>query len=111
MRLETELVNGVLVVRPEGELDLGSADLFRDHVDRALARGRVRGVVLNLSGVTFIDSSGLGAVLGRYRRVRQEGMAMAMAAAPAKLQPVLELSGLLKIMPLYSSEKEAVVKL
>lgn len=111
MAVNYERVGDVIILRPEGDLDLGAVDEFRRTAERALEEGRCRKLLVNLKGVSFIDSSGLGVILGRYKKISQLQGEMAFAQAPAKLKPVLELSGLLKIIPLYDSEKKALERM
>ncbi|MGE5541800.1 MAG: anti-sigma F factor antagonist [Bacillota bacterium] len=106
--METEIVGSVLVVRVDGELDLSTAPQFRAGVEHALDRTMARDLVVNMRSVHFVDSSGLGAILGRYRRVSQAGGRMALCGVMGRVKPVLELSGLKRIMPLFDSEKEAL---
>lgn len=91
--------DGVLV-RLAGELDEHTAAQFREAVERELDDSGSSNLLLDLSDVTFIDSSGLGALLGRYKRVSQAEGRMAIIAASPQVRRILELSGLLKIIPL-----------
>ncbi len=103
-----ELVGRTLVVRLQGELDLVAAEEFRRIVEKALDQTDARVLLLNLGQVTFIDSSGLGAILGRYRRMTQnQGHVILVGAGPA-LRPILEMSGLLRIIAHFDSEGEAL---
>ena len=108
MKIEQEVCDGSVILRLDGELDLASADPFRNAADRALAATGSRRLILNLEGVTFIDSSGLGAILGRYRRISQAGGKMGIIGAAPQVLTILELSGILKIIPLYDSEGQAL---
>ncbi len=111
MKMEIDLVEGVLVVRIDGEIDLSTAPQFRAGVEHALDRTMARDLILNMKSVSFVDSSGLGAILGRYRRVSQAGGRMALCSVMGRVKPVLELSGLRRIMPLFDSEREALASL
>jgi len=94
---------GTSVFRPEGELDIEAAASLRDLLDEEIDRGG-RDIVLSLARVTFIDSSGLGVILGRYRRLTDLGGTMTLAAVPEIVRPVLELSGLLTLLPVVQVE-------
>lgn len=107
MRIEHEVRNHRLVVRLQGELDMSTAEVFRQAVDTALAQTRLKDLVIDLSGVSFIDSSGLGALLGRYRRLAQNGGKMSLLNPAQPVRPILELSGFYKIMSIYESEPKA----
>lgn len=109
MTVDAHVANGVVVVRLSGELDHHVVEQIRDAIDEQLAMNRYRGLVIALSGVDFMDSSGLGLILGRYRTMKQHGGTMALCEVKSNLQKILELSGVLKIIPVYSSEPEAVL--
>ncbi|MHB1043578.1 MAG: anti-sigma F factor antagonist [Eubacteriales bacterium] len=108
MNLDLEFLEKALVVRPAGELDLAVADRFRSAMEEALDRQPVANVVFNLSRVTFIDSSGLGVMLGRYKRVSKCGGKVFIVGAQPQIRRILELSGLLGIMAEFASEEEAI---
>ncbi len=99
---------GHVILRLEGELDLGTAETFRRAAEEALERHGSYRLVLNLAGVSFIDSSGLGAILGRYRRIAQRQGRMALVAPPENVRAMLELSGVFKVIPIYDSEQKAL---
>ena len=61
-----------LVVDLIGELDHHYADLVRTKIDDRIDRDDIRNVVLNFSEVTFMDSSGIGAIVGRYKRIKNK---------------------------------------
>jgi len=109
LRIEAEKIGDVLLARVDGELDLSTAAAFREALDRRLEGGNgARHLVLNLSGLTFVDSSGLGAILGRYRRVSERGGRLVAADVPANIARLLSLSGLQKIIVTFATEAEAL---
>ena len=73
MKLTTDMQSGVFIVRIEGELDLSSVNEFRQIADKVLDNQRSKYLLMNLEKLTFIDSSGLGAILGRYKKVNLLG--------------------------------------
>lgn len=106
--MEFQQVGESLVVRLAGELDLVAAAEFKRLVDDCLDRRKVRNLFVNLEGVAFLDSSFLGALLGRYRRISQAGGRMGIVRVPGPIRPTLELSGIFRTMPEYRSEPEAL---
>ncbi|MGE5553176.1 MAG: anti-sigma F factor antagonist [Betaproteobacteria bacterium] len=109
MKIETKRLGKALVVRCSGELDLAAAGDFRQVVDNELAEwDNLQDIILNLQEVTFVDSSGLGAILGRYKRVQQRGGRMVLVAVPPALRRLLDFSGIFKLIPTRASEEEAL---
>jgi len=91
-----------------GELDLFSYPLLRDRVRAVTMPGR--SVALDLSGVSFVDSSGLGAVVGARTHVRDSGGRFAVIAPPnSPLMRLLSLTGLDQVLPSHASREELEV--
>lgn len=111
MNISTLVKQGVLIVRVEGELDMHVADQFRRTVDEALDASGVKHLLLSLKGVSFVDSSGLGVILGRYKRVNAQGGKLLAANVKPQVAKVFELSGLLKVIPVAGTESEALESL
>ena len=75
MRLQVELEHfrNVLIVRLKGELDHHTADGVRQQMEDAIMRGQSAHVILSLKELQFMDSSGLGVILGRYKLLKSRG--------------------------------------
>jgi len=108
MKLEYKVHKKNLIVRVHGELDMLVTDEFRRQLDTAMEKNCSNNLILNLEGVNFIDSSGLGVILGRYKNITMRGGKMAIVNAPLQVRRILELSGILKIASEYKSEEEAL---
>ncbi|MEG3070542.1 MAG: anti-sigma factor antagonist [Candidatus Syntrophopropionicum ammoniitolerans] len=67
--------------------------------------------MINLAKVSFVDSSGLGVLLGRYNRVSKNGGQVLIVSPQPQVRKVLDLSGLLRIMNEYPNENEALGKI
>ncbi|MBO8140998.1 MAG: anti-sigma factor antagonist [Firmicutes bacterium] len=110
MRMEARRVRDSLIVRLNGELDLESAGPFRTLVQEELdGSGRIRHLILDLRGVRFVDSSGVGAILGRYReiRTRRDGQMVILGPRPP-VRRVLELAGLLRLVAVADTQQQAL---
>jgi stage II sporulation protein AA (anti-sigma F factor antagonist) len=111
MNVELELKRRTLIVRLSGELDHHSADSLRKQVEQELDKELAHSVLLSLAGLTFMDSSGLGVILGRYRRLNQAGGKMAACCLKPQVQRIFEMSGLTRIMNIYKTEEQALEQL
>lgn len=96
---------GLTVARISGEMDLSTADEIRKVLDQEIDRGCAH-MLLGLRKVTFMDSSGLGVILGRYRRLDALGARMTLVGVSDQVRPLLDLSGLLKLLPVVDDESE-----
>ncbi len=88
-----------------GEFDLTAAASVRQELD-GLIDGGHRRLVVDLKKVPFIDSSGLGVLLGRYRRLSELGGEMFIVGARPTVRTVLEMSGVPQVVRVLRSESE-----
>jgi stage II sporulation protein AA (anti-sigma F factor antagonist) len=107
-RMELSRHGRTLVIRLGGDLDVAMAPALRDRIDEGWLRSGAAHLLLDLSQVTFLDSTGLGVILGRYRRVQQMGGRMGLVAPPDDLVPTLRLSGIYQLMRVFATEQEAL---
>ncbi len=96
----------VLLVRLAGELDQCSASGIRRDLDQLLRDLRVRHLVIDLKDMPFMDSSGLGVILGRYRMMQERGGTVSLMHLSPQVKRVYDLSGMARIIPVVE-EKEA----
>jgi stage II sporulation protein AA (anti-sigma F factor antagonist) len=108
MDLQIEINGSVLLARLSGEIDLAVTDAIRSAMDAELEGSRIKNIIINLSAVAFIDSTGLGVLLGRYRKIARSGGKMFLVAASPQVRRILEISGLLTIMTECPDEKRAM---
>jgi anti-anti-sigma factor len=83
-----------------GELDIATAPRVADHLAAIDAAGGTERVVLDLGGLTFLDSSGVALLLGAARRAEAAGRALTIVRTPPEARRVLALCGLLDLLPL-----------
>ncbi|HOB28372.1 MAG: anti-sigma F factor antagonist [Dethiobacteria bacterium] len=108
MEIEFNLHHSILLVRLKGELDHHWAEQMREKVDRELVRHLADSLLFNLGGLTFMDSSGVGALLGRYRKISAKGGRMVICEAPPVIFKITEISGLARIIPFFEREADAL---
>ena len=111
MLVNIEKLEGqVAVVTPEGRLDLASASEFKQALNDAVDAGS-RILVVDLSKVPFVDSSGLGALISGVKATRLAGGDLRIAQVGEQARLILELTTLDKVMKLYPTVEEALVDL
>jgi anti-anti-sigma factor len=96
---ETES-DGIARLALSGDLDMSATFRLEPALDRLLSSGRVGQVVLDLGGVDFVDSSGLGLLLTAYERSREAGTAMAIVGPSPEVERVFRLAGVDGVLPL-----------
>lgn len=83
-----------LCIRLYGEIDHHNALFLREDLDELILRSRPERLILDLSGIEFMDSAGLGLLMGRYRLVRELGGEMAVDCVSERVGKILRLSGM-----------------
>jgi stage II sporulation protein AA (anti-sigma F factor antagonist) len=111
LKIELEVKQEVLCIRLSGELDHHFADDLREQTIKAIETYDIKHIVLNLAQLSFMDSSGLGVILGRYKQVKQNNGEMVVCAISPSVQRLFEMSGLFKIIRLEPTEENALQRL
>ena len=98
-----------LRIKLKGDVDHHSAVAIRSGIDTLLYRVRPRRLYLDLSGVDFMDSSGLGLIMGRYALMKEIGGDVIVAEPTAGVERVLKLAGLERVVRIERAKSEASV--
>lgn len=109
--IEMESKRNVLMVRLSGELDDHTADQVREKVNSVIEKENIKFLIFNLEKLTFMDSSGLGVILGRYRQMKQRNGEMIVCAVPPAVERLFNISGLFKVVGQEPTEKKALQRL
>jgi stage II sporulation protein AA (anti-sigma F factor antagonist) len=107
LKIETAMQQGILVVSMDGEFDMHMAKEFREVVDKLESISGARKILLDFKNVSFIDSSGVGAVLGRYKRSNAAGGEVMVVNLSPRVKKIFQLSGVLKIVKTLDSKEQA----
>lgn len=107
MRIITHDDGRCLTLRLVGELDHAAAQTVMPGIEDAVEEYLPRRCVLDLMGVSFMDSSGIAVILKTDRLLRQTGGVLALSGVPGQVRRVLDVAGLTKIVPVLDDrEKE-----
>jgi len=101
-------VDGVSVVDLDGRISLGeAAEKLRETVDGLQTQGKKR-ILLNLAGVTYADSAGIGALAEALNVVTTGGGQLKLFNLPRRIKDLLRLSGLFRLFEVYDDEHRAI---
>ena len=107
LKIDTRQAEGVTVVNCQGRIVFGEeATELRDSLKRLL--GNTRQIVLNLAGVSYIDSGGLGMLVGVYSSARNAGADIKLTGLGQRIRDVLQITKLVTVFEVYDSEQEAI---
>ncbi len=98
--------DGVLEIKLIGEIDHHSAVSVRSDVDGLIFESRPKKVVLDLSEISFMDSSGLGLIMGRYALIKDLGGTLSLRAPTVAVMKILSLAGMERMIKIDKSIKE-----
>lgn len=98
----------ILIVKLEGELDHHHAGEIRESLDELLEDQSIRHLVFDLRNLHFMDSSGIGVFIGRYKTISKRGGQVCITNINPQLARILDVSGLYRILKVYSTVEQAV---
>ncbi len=102
MNIKYRKTRDSFTVYVDGELDEFSASKAKDILDKLLLDNiNSNKVIFDLSGLSFMDSTGIGLLIGRYKKLRQFNVPSYITGASVATEKVLQLAGLYNIMPKY----------
>lgn len=105
MEIKHRVYNGVLFVNLTGELDECSANYTRESLDGLFDSEKFSEVVLDFSELAFMDSTGIGVVIGRYKKLKERQIPIYIANTSAQIERIFKMTGIFDLMPKLSWEK------
>jgi anti-sigma B factor antagonist len=107
-RASSRDIGDVTVIDMEGRITLGEGSaLLRDLVKENLGKGRKK-IVMNLAGINYIDSTGLGELVSGYRLVKSEGGELKLLNLSKKVTDLLQITKLYTVFDIHTQEGQAV---
>ncbi|MEM1203605.1 MAG: STAS domain-containing protein [Acidobacteriota bacterium] len=108
MKIQVENQQGVTVLSPKGKITIGVGDVaLRGAVAEALEAG-ARNILIDLGGVTTIDSSGVGELVSAFTTVTNRGGKLKLANLPSKVVDILQITQLITVFETFDSVAEGV---
>jgi len=108
MGVSFKILGQTLVVSPTGELDHHNASALREKIDKETTRENIKNIVFDFSDVSFMDSSGIGLIIGRYKLITALGGVTAVCHMGDALKRIFDISGLKKIIRSYKDIDDAL---
>jgi len=108
MQIEERTVGDVMVLDLKGKITLGEGDeLLKDKVNSLVNQGHKK-IVLNLGGVPYVDSAGLGEIVRTYTTVSRQGGSLKLLNLTKRITDLLSITKLLTVFETFDSENDAV---
>ena len=103
MKYLTKITGGTLTAYFDCELDHCSAGKVRDDLDKKITDPSVKRIIFDLSKLNFMDSTGIGLLLGRYKLAKSRGIELFIADPDENVSKILKLSGIFSIISVIDS--------
>ena len=108
MQIEERRVGNVIILDAKGKLTLGDGDvLLKDKIHSLVQQGH-KNIVLNLGGVPYVDSAGIGEIVGTYTTLSRAGGTLRLLNLTKRIHDLLAITKLLTVFETFTSEDEAV---
>lgn len=109
MEVILNVSGNVLIAELFGELDHHAAAEMRSNIDNAVANYLPKYLVFDFTKVRYMDSSGIGMVLGRYRKMQAAGGKIAIVSCSAALRNILNMAGIFSLVDYWDTKDEAIM--
>ena len=107
LEITPETIDGYLVLHLDGELDTYNCGQLRSALVEQVDQGHNR-IIVDMSAVEYIDSTGLGSLVGGLKRVSEHGGAMKIVCDNPQIVKVFEITGLDKVFAIFKTQEEAL---
>lgn len=111
MQIAFEMTDDILIADLDGELDHHSSAVIREEIDKTVDAFHSRHLVFNFGKVTFMDSSGIGVIMGRYNKISQLGGRLVVTGCNEYIDRILDMAGIYTITEKMDSVAESIEKL
>ena len=109
LRVNYYLKKETMFIRLYGELDQETVKPFRDKLIDIIDKYDIKNLVFNLNDLEFMDSTGIGLIIGRYNQIKKKGGKIILCSLNKQIMKIVMLSGLSRICTLKNDEEEAFV--
>jgi anti-sigma B factor antagonist len=108
LEIKERKVGEIVILELSGKITIGEGSVqLREAVSRLLEAGRNR-IILNLSAVSYVDSSGIGELVSRYTTTKNAGGRLKLLNLPKKIKDLLMITKLLTVFEIYEDEQAAL---
>ena len=98
LEIDMKTIEDILCIRLKGELDHHTAEDLKNKASQLIETGGIRHIILNLGELSFMDSSAIGVIIGRYKLVKSFGSEVLIVSCSESVGKILNMSGIKKII-------------
>jgi stage II sporulation protein AA (anti-sigma F factor antagonist) len=108
VKADFEVINKCLIIKLMEELDHHNALTIREQSDKLISGKNIKDIIFDFTGSDFMDSSGIGVIMGRYKKIIFTGGKVAVTGVNQSVDRIFRLSGLYKIIHKFNTIEDAV---
>ena len=102
MQIKNCIENDILKIKLVGELDEYTANITRERLDNLFSNSSCTTIIIDMSELTFMDSTGIGVLIGRYKKLKVDNKRIFISNPNNQIEKIFKMSGLYEIMPKIS---------
>lgn len=107
IKVNTRALSKAYAVEVQGEIDVYTSPRVKETINELIDSGHFN-MVINLEGVRYIDSTGLGVLIGALKKVREKNGKIVLICTNPQIKKIFNITGLIKIFDIYKDEEEAL---
>ena len=111
MQIEFEMTDEILIVNLDGELDHHFSAVIRKEIDKTVDAFHSKHLIFNFEKVTFMDSSGIGVIMGRYNKITQLGGSLMITGCSEYIDRILDMAGIYTIAARMESVSDSIERI
>lgn len=111
MQIEFEMTDDILIANLDGELDHHTSAVVREEIDKTVEAFHSRHLIFNFEHVTFMDSSGIGVIMGRYNKITQLKGRLVITGCNEYIDRILDMAGIYTIAARVGNVAESIEKI
>ena len=111
MKVETKQVEGLKVIKLSGQVRISTQNEFKDFFDGLVKESGKESVIIDMDGVGYMNSAGIGIIVDSYKRFKEQSGRMVLCNLASDINKLFEVTKLNKFIEIYGSESEALDKL
>lgn len=111
MALSFEYMDRLLIIKIDGDIDHHSCEEIRAKIDKEIALKNPKSILFDMGQVGFMDSSGIGVLIGRYKLIANNGGKAGMTNIKPQIMRLCKICGLQKIIQIYPNKKQAIASI
>lgn len=108
MHINFEMTDEILIAHLDGELDHHTSTVVREEIDKTIGAFHSKHLIFNFAQVSFMDSSGIGVIMGRYNKISKQGGFLIVTGCDEYMDRILDMAGIYTIAGRTADTAEAI---